>query len=390
MGGAGVGGSSGGVWTDGAAGATLPDGSPCVPLASDATDVYVDQRYTGTTSTGVAWCPFTTIAAGMTAAATLPGTRTVHVAGGTPALVYDEADRILVGANLILRGDGPTMTTISASGAGAGATCAVHVAGGGALDGFTVVSPGGDGIRANGNPAPVVKNVSAIGSKNNGIVALGAIELGPNIVASKNGVNTGGQGVSSTGTGVVVHVVAGANAFENNGANGIDVEGATLQFEGGLTAGNGFNGIRFGLAGDVAATSTITGLISKNNNTGISSFGGQNLKIRSSNLLSNKIYGLLYNHAAGYTLDLGRTNDAGGNTFGGATVATRSPKAGIYLCKSPGAGTVPAEGNTFAACPPTQTSVAACGTDPAAYADVAYFGAVAGAPATTGACTVGP
>jgi hypothetical protein len=228
--------------------------------------------------------------------------------------------------------------------------------------------------------------VSAIGSTGNGIVALGAIELGPNIVASKNG----GQGLSSTGTTGVVHVVAGANAFDNNGANGIDIEGATLNFEGGNAESNGFNGIRFGAAGAPGSTHTVTGLVAKGSNTGISSFGGQNLKIRSSTLLTNKIYGLLYNYAAGYTLDLGLAGDAGGNTFGGATIATRNVKAGIYLCKSRGAGTQPAEGDIFAACPPAQASFATCDVAPAAYTDVAYSPVVAGDPVVAAACTVGP
>jgi hypothetical protein len=387
VGGADGGGASGAAPTDGGGGTPVPDGNGCTPLAGNATDVYVDQRYAGANPTGVAACPFTTIGAGMLAAEKLSGTRTVHVAGATPALVYNEATRVLVGANVMLKGDGPTNTTISASGAGAGAICAVHVAGGGALDGFTVVSPGGDGVRADAlSPAPVVRNVSAIGSKGNGIVALGAIELGPNVVATNNG----GQGVSSTGTNVVVHVIAGSNSFSNNAANGIDIEGATLVFEGGLAANNGFNGIRFGVAGAATSTSTITGLASKNNNTGISSFGGQNLKIRSSDLLANKSYGLLYNYAAGYTLDIGLAADAGGNKFGGVTVATRNPKAGICLGNSRGAGTQPAQGDVFAECPPTQMAVPNCGAGPAAYADVAYTSAVAGDPVIATACTVGP
>jgi hypothetical protein len=373
----------------GSAGTPVPDGNACVPLANNATDVYVDQRYTGANPTGVAACPLPTISAGMAAAATLSGTRTVHVAGATPALVYNEPIRVLVGANVILQGDGPTKTTISASGAGAGGPCAVHVQGGAVLDGFTVVSPGGDGVRADTLiPAPIVKNVSAIGSTGNGIVALGAIEIGPNVVASNNG----GQGVSSTGTTGVVHVIGagGSNAFDGNGANGIDIEGATLQFEGGKATNNTFNGIRFGLPGAIGTTHTVTGLVAKNNNAGIASFNGQNLKIRSSDLLANKTYGLQYNYAAGYTLDLGVANDTGGNTFGGAAVATNNPKAGIYLCNSRGAGTQPARGNAFAACPPTHMAVAGCAATPAAYADVAYAPAAVGDPVIAAACTVGP
>jgi hypothetical protein len=371
----------------GDAGVTLPDGNPCAPLTTIATDVYVDQRFTGVAPTGVAACPFTTIAAGIAAAAGLAGTRTVHVAGAAPALVYAEAAPVAVAANLVIQGDGPAKTTISASGVCGAGTCAVGVAGGGTLDGFTVVSSGGDGIRTEAAaPAPIVKNVSASGSKGNGIVALGGATLGPNIVASNNG----GQGVASTGATGAVHVVAGANAFDNNGANGIDVEGAALTFEGGSATGNGFNGIRFGGVGGLGNTHTVTALVAKNNNTGISSFGSQNLTVRSSTLVTNKFEGLLFNYAAGYTLDLGKTGDAGGNVFGGATIATRNAKAGIYLCKSLGAGTQAAEGNSFAACPPTQTSLAGCDVAPAAYADVAYAPAVAGDPVVATACSVGP
>jgi hypothetical protein len=80
----------------------------------------------------------------------------------------------------------------------------------------------------------------------------------------------------------------------------------------------------------------------------------------------------------------------GGNSFGVATVAGRNTKAGIYLCNSRGPSTQPAEGDVFAACAPTQTSLAARDASPPSYTDVAYAPAVPGDPVVAGTCTVGP
>lgn len=374
-----------------------PDGTACAPLAATATDIYVDKRFLGSAPTGTATCPFTTILAGIAALASLTssGTKTIHVAGATPALVYNETDAVFLNHNVILLGDGPATTMINASGGCFGGTCAVAVNGGATLDGFTVTSSSGDGIVANlVSPSPIIKNVAATGSKGNGVSALGAVELGPNIVASKNG----GQGVNSKGTGLV-HINAASvgsfNAFDNNGANGINVEGgAQLKFDGGNAGGNAFNGIRLaGLpaGGGAPPNHTVTGLIAKNNkNTGISAFGGQNLKLRSSTLLTNANIGLVYTYAGTSVLDIGLTTDKGGNTFGGATVASRNGKAGIYLCKSRGTGTQPADSDSFSVCAPTQTSLPGCDTMPTSYTDVAYAPAIAGDPVLATSCTVGP
>jgi hypothetical protein len=372
-----------------------PDGTPCAPLGPGVSDVFVDKRYLGTAPTGTATCPFTTILAGLGAIATLgaTGIRTLHVAGATPALVYNESDKVLVNHKVVLVGDGPTKTTISATGAcNGGGNCAVEVNLDGVLDGFTVTSPGGDGIVANaGSPAAVIKNVSAIGSKLSGIVTLGAAELGPNIVASGNFA----QGLASKGVGGLLHVNGGTNAFDGNAFNGITVDGsATLKFEGGTASGNGYNGIR--LAGTITAPPTahaITNLVAKlNKNTGISAFNGQTLTIRSSTLLTNSNVGLWYGYAGTGTLDLGITTDAGGNTFGGSAIAARNGKAGIFLCKSRGSLTQPAHADLFANCPPTQTqtSLTTCDPLPTTYFDVAYMAATSGDPVNATSCTLGP
>jgi hypothetical protein len=377
---------------------TTPDASAeaglCAPLAAGATDVYVDSRFTGTSATGASACPFPTIVQGMTAAAGLTGTRTVHVAGSTPALVYKETGAVTVTANVILQGDGPSKTVVNAAGPCGAGTCAVMVAGGGTIDGVSVTSPGatgGDGIVADlASPAPIVKHVAANGSKGSGVLALGATVLGPNIVANNNGAQGLQSPVGATG---VVHVLGGANSFDNNAANGVNIDGAaTLIFDGGTASGNALNGVR--LAGAVGAgavsSHVITGLTALlNKNTGISASNGQSLALRSSKLLTNTTYGLFYRYAAGSVLDLGAAS-AGGNVFGGASIASRNAKAGIYLCASRGAGTQPADGDSWGTCPPTQTSLAGCDVAPSTYADVAYAPAVAGNPAVATSCTIGP
>ena len=280
----------------------------CGALGAGATDVYVDQRFTGASQTGTQACPFATILAGTTAAAPLSGSVTIHVAGATPPLTYAESGSVTVSANRVLQGQGATMVTISASGSCASGTCAVTVEGGGAIDGFTVVSSGGDGVdTAAASPAPVVSNVSASGSHGWGIVAAGAVNLGPNIVVNGNG--SGGVESPADASGVV-HVITGTNSFDNNHGNGLNFDGSSvLHFEGGTANGN-FQGIR--LAGAGAGPHTITSLVATNNSGpgGIVAYNGQSIVLRSSALVGNANVGLLYDYVGSSTLDIG------GNTPG--------------------------------------------------------------------------
>jgi hypothetical protein len=383
--------SDGGATGDGSGSPT--DGGACGPLPAGATDVYVDQRYSGATPTGAAACPFKTIAEGIAAANNLTGARTVHVAGDITTINYAEASAITVGTGITLRGDGPLRTKITASGTCGGGTCAVMVQSGGALDGFTVVSPNGDGITATaGNVAPALRNVSANGSKGNGVVALGSVDLGPVFTASNNG----GSGVESplaaTGS---IHVIGLTNAFDNNGGNGIDMNGtATLTFEGGTANGN-FQGVR--LAGMPSAggpgVHQITRLTANGNKGpgGVVAYYGQSIKMRSCTLLANVNVGLLYNYAGNSTLDIGTAaNDPGNNTFAVATVANRNAKAGVRLCAAKGLATQPGFGDTWSACPPQQSPLA-CDTAITNYSDIVYAPAAAATdPIVATTCTVGP
>ena len=375
------------------------DAAVCGPLPPGTTDVYVDPRFMGPSATGSKACPLPTILEGITAAAALTGTRIVHVAGDTTPIVYDESDTVMVGANVVLRGDGPAKTVLNASGSCGSNKCAVMIEGGGVIEGFTVASPGGsggDGIVANHtSPPPIVRNVTASGSKLSGVVALGAIELGPNIVANQNGA----QGIESVAAATgIVRIRAGANSFDLNGANGVNIDGAAvLRFEGGTASDNVLSGIRlFGASTTIGSppAHAITGLTaSRNGSAGILVFNPQSLTLRSSTLLANTNVGLVYFYALGTVLDIGPNGGAGGNVFGSATLAYRNGKAGIYLCRSRGVATQEAGGDSWSACAPTSVAVSGCDTMPASYVDVAYAPAnatPAGDPVVAAPCTVGP
>jgi hypothetical protein len=364
----------------------------CAPLTSADADVYVDSRFMGMQATGAMACPLHTVQQGLTAARMLGGNRTVHVAGSTPALVYDETGSLDVSPGITLMGGSALTTTISASGpctaGSASGTCAVIVEAGGVVQGFTIVSPSGDGIwTASGTPTPLVHDVAANGSKNDGIVAYGGVDLGPNIGASDNG-NAGVESPMGATSGVV-HVITGINGFSGNKGNGIDLSGAaTLNFEGGL-ANDNFQGLRI----DTMPTGshTITGLTAKGNTgTGVLIYGGQTLKVRSSSFLGNGANGLYYAYANGSALDLGTSTDSGGNVFGGST--SRNTSAGLTLCNAPASQS--ADGDSWVNCPPTQAAIVCGVSSNVGYKDVLYeyqggVGSTGQGP-ISGTCSVGP
>jgi hypothetical protein len=349
--------------------------------------VYVDQRYTGSMHTGVQACPFTTLAA----AASLSGTRTVHVAGAPTPLVYAEASSLQVAANVVLSGDGPGKTTILASGPCGSGTCAVAVSGGGGvLEGFTVTCSGGDGIHtSDGMPPAAVRAVIATGSKGDGLVAASSVDLGPGFSANANG--TGGV-ESPAGAAGTIHVIGTTNTFDDNMGNGIDVSGtATLNFEGGTASGN-FQGIRLAGATAIAGGHTITSLTATKNTGpgGVVAYNGQTIKMRSSTLTANTGVGLYYAYVGSSTLDIG-ANAAGGNTFGGATAANRNGVAGLRLCGVTAANMLTAAGDAWSGCAPAQTFADCSNAAPKNYSDVDYGPALgAGVPVAVSGCTVGP
>jgi len=372
----------------GSADAANDGAAPCAPLAAGTTDVYVDQRFTGTPAYGTAACPLPTIAQGTAAAAGLMGAVTVHVAGASPRLVYAETAPVTVASTVVLLGDGSASTAIHASGTCGTGTCAVMVSAAGVLDGFTVLDTGGDGILAlAGTLPPTIRNTSANGNKGWGITAQGAVELGPNFSANSN--DSGGLESPVNGGGRL-HVFGTGDTFDDNTGNGINVDGpAFLVFEGGSASGNG-QGIRLaGTPGPSGSPHVITGLTA-NGNTGpggVVAYFGQTITMRSSRLLGNTSIGLVYDYVNGSTLDIG-SSESGGNVFGGATVSMRNGTAGIRLCGAP--ATVTASGDSWVSCPPTETLLA-CGTAlTTTYSDIVYAPAGAATVIAATSCSTGP
>ena len=392
-GGAGAGGAQGG---SGGSGGNEPP--VCDVLLSGATDLYVDQRFQGQSPTGTETCPFQTINAGVDRALQLGGTITIHVAGSTPALTYAEPDRVIVRPNITLAGDGEAFVHVSASGTCASDPCAVHVLPGGKLRGVTVLTPAtnGNGILAGPTVAPavapVVSHVAVVEVQGNGILAFGALELGPGVVASHNGTGTNsGCGVLIHGPGRL-HVLAPnghPNLFNANHLHGIDVlDGAELAFEGGETRDNLDDGIRLDpLSAQPPLAHTVVSLTATGNtHNGLAAYGGT-LKLRASTLLQNGSDGLAFNYEATTSLDIGTPDEAGNNVFDGPTAATRNGRAGVFLCTVAGSDVQQAaEGDQWWTCPPTKGTANACNQASLPQSDIviAAGGATVADPLTCG------
>jgi hypothetical protein len=90
-------------------------------------------------------------------------------------------------------------------------------------------------------------------------------------------------------------------------------------------------------------------------------------------------------------LDIGAPQDPGGNVFGGATASNRNALAGLRVCGVTAANQLPAAGDSWSACAPTQTFLD-CGTTAANYSDILYGPNLssAGLPVDVTSCTIGP
>ncbi len=362
---------------------TSPADAGCGTLSTTATDVYVDKASTKP-SVGTVECPFKTIKE----ATDLPAVsgRKIHVKGsGTSLATYNETGSLQVKGGVSLVGDGAASTKIVATGGCAEGTCAVEVAAGGTLDGFTITSTGYGIVTLDGGTDATVKNVLVTGGED-GIFVLGPASLAGNVQANRNAKaglhGKGSKTIKVTGTG---------NEFNENELNGIVIEeNARLELTGATASSNKGHGVHLK---SVTVTSTsgrhsISGLTANSNGrssagTVITSANGivlestGSLTLRNTKLLTNSHHGLVV-MIAGNTLDIG----SGSNTFGVATVATRNAHAGVCLENTGAAGSIPATGNFWSVCPlvggPTQTEIT---TNCSAYAtqvDIAYKKASSG------------
>jgi len=381
------------------------DGSACPLLEIDATDVYVDKfSATPTPGNGTKACPFRTIAEATALGAT-SGTsiRTIHVSGVGPAtpVVYNEIAAIRVSGRVILRGGGPLSTKITgAGGIFLGYTVTVVVDQNATLDGFSIVNSSGSAILANsgasvpGGTFPTIKNTTASGNKENGIVVAQSAEVGPNFHADSN-TKSGMLIIGSN----PVHVssTSGSNSFDSNTETGIywSAGTGTLQFDGGSASSNGGTGIR--LMNTATGVHRIGFLIAKSNGAAGLSVAGGNLWLRMSTLLKNKSFGLVFNYGSlgGNNLDIGTTlsGAGGGNTFGAVSSSERNINAGICLAFAGNGGSQAAESDKWSACSPVQTAVSGCDASGPPYADVWYFqrvGASGANPVNATGCGLGP
>ncbi len=373
----------------------------CAPLASGATDVYVDKSSTRA-SVGTTECPFHTILEASTLAAPATGSRAIHVKGGTGTtkVDYTETASIVVKNNVSLLGDGLAITRILGGGACAEGTgnCTVLVLGGGSCDGFTV---GGSGMTTSATGKATVKNTLVTASSGDGIRALGNADFGPNIQSNVNA----GNGLTISGS-AKVHVIAGTgaiNQFDSNTLDGIKIGGtdSVLTFDGGSASSNHGDGLDTSNVPSALTTSahTVTALVAKlngfdgttaNGHSGIVVGASAGLKLRTSVVLKNGGIGVFWTHSTAGTslLDIGSVTGFGGNSFGGPTTADQNAKAGICMVTPP--SPTAADGNKWSVCPPTQNEISSECNGTFTYADIAYKKAATTPVITTTSCTVGP
>lgn len=354
------------------------DGGACDDVNLATVTVYVDAA-AAPGGTGASGCPFRTLAEAANAPLSIGTARVVSVHAGT----YVETAPLKVRPGETYRADGSGLVKVIGNGTTSCATsdsCTFQLDTSSTLDGITIEggsAANGIVVAAMSGLAPVIKNTTVRAAPKDGIVVLGVgATLGPNTHADANA----WSGMMIRNGRVVVTGVG--NTFDGNkggtyigstyvAGSGIHVRGgAGLFLDGGTTTNNNANGVFFD-AGGASGTQTISQLTATGNRAiGVHIAKGWQVVVRKSYLTKNTGYGLLVSYDTTTTVDLGTVASPGGNTFG--TPSARNGKAGIFLCRSPLTGAQTAEGNTWAACPPTQTAVGSCDTFPASYTDVAY------------------
>ncbi len=385
----------------------VESGTGVCPPANPA-ELWVDQS--SKTGNGSSDCPFTTIRAALTYAATLPvSQRTVRVRGagaGGGLVKYVETGPVFIRNQMRLLGDGVEKVVITGGGAcGTAVNCVVAIEGGGILEGV-LVDGGGmrhaivGGAMIDGSP-PTIRNTSATGSVGEnmaGILVTSGANLGPNVQSYSNRVGVFGFGqdrLSVTGVG---------NAFDRNAEHGILLVGAApMTFEGGSASENGINGIRIAPPAASSPVYYIGGLVAKKNlDAGVRvTSPTATLKIRSSVLLDNRI-GLVFQYGANNVLDIGSTPSAGMNTFGvGGVGGNNNVRGGICLMGV--RGPIEGLGNKWSSCGVLPIG----GTGPSSgqvygmtacdvidnFRDIYWETsntAITSNPVNTGTCTVGP
>lgn len=368
----------------------------CVAVDATTTDLYVDARVV-TSGKGSGPCPFKTILEATAVSLGVGVTRVIHVAGSTPALDYKEA--VSLAGSITLLGDGPDKTKISGHAScpsqvlgdyGVPVQCIVALSNGAALEGVTVDGGGGGtppmGVATTGTAKVYVRSTKVQNAGD------GVLVYAPTEMTELDSENNGTSGIECRSAAGSVTLSGGAtrSVLANNAIDGVKaLPGCALVLTDVDIHDNSALGIHVnGAPKPTTPPSHVFTRIAVTNNGGGSAFSGAgvfsgNLKVRGSTFTGNANYGLEFN--ASYAVDLGTSADPGKNVFGGSSTATLDACAGVHATSTAATGSVPAQGNAWAQCPPAQgTSCGATSTP-----DIVYSGSAAD-PLSTAGCTVGP
>jgi hypothetical protein len=275
----------------------------------------------------------------------------------------------------------------------------VFVQSGGTVQSFTITSAAGVGVVTDtagvAGSVPVVRVVDATGSKQDGVMTLGAAQVGPLIHANGNGRH--GLNLIGAFGNVTVPGGDGSNSFDGNTGDGVHLEGGglTLTFSQGTASSNGQNGVllQSGGSSGVVGKHSIDKLTAKTNKaSGLVVGRFTSIALRNSTLLQNGNHGLWFSQGATNGIDLGGPTAGSAVVFSGATSGNRNGKSGFCIDNSGATGSIVAAGDSWGTCAPPQTAVTQCSAV-STYGEINYAAAAVGGganPVAVSGCIVGP
>lgn len=355
----------------------------CGELDADPAEVFVDPASTRD-SVGTESCPFVTIDEAIALAAPA-SPRTVHLAGGDPAVTYELAEALVVRPLETYAGSGADRVVLTGGSRCSVFDCAVSVQGG-ALSGVTAISETGAAIEVpTGADGSALADLVARDSDLDGLYIRASTTI-TRVIARRNG----RDGVNArTATVTIVD-----SKLDSNDRSGIFADRQVgIAMTGGSVNSNDSDGISLQDSSGGGRDHSISGVdVIQNLGFGIDVATTASLTLRDSVLRGNEV-GVVFSRGAANSLDLGTASDPGNNHIGGATGTQRNIRSGLCIQNSGAAASQVAEGNTWQSCPPSQREIASftCRAQNT-YSDIGFIPATGDDPplASPAACEVGP
>lgn len=325
-------------------------GNQCVCPTPTGDSIYVDvAKGSNTTGNGSIVCPFKTITKGLMVAT---AGKTVAVAAGTYNAAAGETFPLTLKAGVTVSGASAATVSVVAVTGGFAMLVAVPEA---VVEKISLTNTGGGGRGIQFNTGAIASSIlrDAIvsGCDGRGVEIRGtsAPTIGPTVEVSANGAE--GILVRDTAKPAIGMAVINGNTDE-----GVLIgDSAEVSIDASGINANGASGIEVANDGRL----TLTGSTLDANDDGITFVNDSNGSVRTSTVRGNVNHGVFIDSTL--QPDLGTVADAGGNTFGGTTLADNN--GGTAVCNNTG-NTIEARENLWSACPtPLASMPGSCDND---------------------------